>query len=121
VKDEISIGDYVLTGGELAALVVIDAVTRLIPGVLGDPEGPWKDSYASGLLEHPHYTRPGVFRGWEVPEVLLSGDHARIEHWRRQQALRRTWERRPDLLESAQLTDEDRAYLETLITGNHRD
>jgi tRNA (guanine37-N1)-methyltransferase len=119
VTDEISIGDYVLTGGELAALVVIDAVTRLIPGVLGDPEGPWKDSYASGLLEHPHYTRPGVFRDWEVPEVLLSGDHARIELWRRQQALRRTWERRPDLLESAQLTDQDRAYLETLISGNH--
>ena len=111
VTDEISIGDYVLTGGELAALVVMDAVTRLLPGVLGDPDAPAKDSYAHGLLEHPHYTRPPVFRGWEVPEVLRSGDHARIARWRREQSLRRTWERRPDLLAHADLTDEERTLL----------
>ncbi len=111
VTDEISIGDYVLTGGELAALVVMDAVTRLLPGVLGDPDAPAKDSHAAGLLEHPHYTRPPVFRGWEVPEVLRSGDHARIARWRREQSLRRTWERRPDLLAHADLTDEERALL----------
>ena len=114
VTDEISIGDYVLTGGELPALVVIDAVTRLIPGVLGDPAGPWKDSYASGLLEHPHYTRPATFRDWEVPEVLLSGDHARIDRWRREQALRRTWERRPDLLDEVKLSEEDMTFLNGL-------
>jgi tRNA (guanine37-N1)-methyltransferase len=114
VTDEISIGDYVLTGGELPALVVIDAIARLIPDVLGDPEGPWKDSYASGLLEHPHYTRPAAFRGWQVPEVLLSGDHARIDRWRREQALRRTWERRPDLLDVAELSEEDRMFLRGL-------
>ena len=108
VSDEISIGDYVLTGGELAALVVLDAVTRLLPGVLGDPDAPAKDSHASGLLEHPHYTRPPVFRGWEVPAVLRSGDHARIARWRHEQSLRRTWERRPDLLARADLTPEDR-------------
>jgi tRNA (guanine37-N1)-methyltransferase len=114
VTDEISIGDYVLTGGELPALVVIDAITRLIPGVLGDPKGPWQDSYASGLLEHPHYTRPATYRGWKVPEVLLSGDHARIDRWRREQALRRTWERRPELLDVAELTGEDRMFLREL-------
>jgi tRNA (guanine37-N1)-methyltransferase len=114
VTDEISIGDYVLTGGELPALVIVDAVTRLIPGVLGAPAGAWEDSHASGLLEYPHYTRPADFRGWAVPDVLLSGDHARIARWRRQQSLRRTWERRPDLLAKASLTDEDRQYLETL-------
>src|SRR5512136_497280 len=96
--DEISIGDYVLTGGELAALVVLDAVIRLRPGVLGDPTGAVDDSHASGLLEYPHYTRPPEFRGWQVPEVLLSGDHGRVERWRREQALLRTWQRRPDLL-----------------------
>ncbi|NPA27349.1 MAG: tRNA (guanosine(37)-N1)-methyltransferase TrmD [Chloroflexi bacterium] len=114
VTDELSIGDYVLTGGELPALVVIDAVTRLLPGVLGDPDAPLKDSFSQGLLEHPHYTRPAVFRGWSVPEVLRSGDHARIARWRREQSLRRTWERRPDLLARAPLTPEDRAYLATL-------
>lgn len=114
VSDEISIGDYVLTGGELPALVFIDALTRLIPGVLGDPTGAWKDSHAAGLLEHPHYTRPADFRGWTVPEVLLSGDHARIARWRRQKALQRTWERRPDLLARAVLTEEDRRFLERL-------
>lgn len=105
--DEISIGDYVLSGGELAAMIIIDAVTRLIPGALGDPDGAWDDSHASGLLEYPHYTRPPVFRGWQVPEVLLSGDHGRIANWRREQALLRTRQRRPDLLASALLTPED--------------
>jgi tRNA (guanine37-N1)-methyltransferase len=112
VSDEISIGDYVLTGGELAALVVIDAVTRLIPGVLGDPSGPWQDSHASGLLEYPHYTRPPDFRGWKVPPVLLSGDHARIARWRREQALLRTLQRRPDLLKTAELSQKDREFLD---------
>jgi tRNA (guanine37-N1)-methyltransferase len=110
--DELSIGDYVLTGGELPALVIIDAVTRLLPGVLGDPTAPVKDSHAKGLLEGPHYTRPRVFRGWEVPEVLLSGDHAAVACWRREQALRRTWERRPDLLVDADLTPQDRQALQ---------
>jgi tRNA (guanine37-N1)-methyltransferase len=114
VSDEISIGDYVLTGGELPALVLIDAISRLLPGVLGDPQGASNDSHASGLLEYPHYTRPPEFRGWQVPEVLLSGDHARIARWRREQALKRTWERRPDLIAKAALSPEDRQYLEKL-------
>jgi tRNA (guanine37-N1)-methyltransferase len=114
VTDEISIGDYVLTGGELPAMVVIDAITRLIPGVLGDPDGAWDDSHASGLLEYPHYTRPPEFRGQRVPEVLVSGDHARIARWRREQALLRTWQRRPDLLRTAPLTEADRKYLSGL-------
>ncbi|HXF84930.1 MAG TPA: tRNA (guanosine(37)-N1)-methyltransferase TrmD [Anaerolineales bacterium] len=112
--DEISIGDYVLTGGELPALILIDAVARLIPGVLGDPTGAMDDSHAMGLLEYPHYTRPAEFRGWKVPEVLLSGDHGKIEKWRREQALRRTFKRRPDLLEKAELSQEDREYIEHL-------
>jgi tRNA (guanine37-N1)-methyltransferase len=112
--DEISIGDYVLTGGELAALVVLDAVIRLQPGVLGDPEGAIDDSHASGLLEYPHYTRPPDFRGWTVPEALLSGDHAKVDRWRREQALRRTLARRPELLEQAVLTDADRKTLARL-------
>ena len=111
VTDQVSIGDYVLSGGELPALVVIDAVARLIPGVLGDPDGAWDDSHASGLLEYPHYTRPPEFRGWQVPEVLLSGDHGRIARWRREQALLRTWKRRPDLLARAPLTPDDREFL----------
>jgi len=111
VSDEISIGDYVLTGGELPALVLIDAVSRLQPGVLGDPQGAQQDSHASGLLEYPHYTRPYEFRNWSVPDVLLSGDHARIDRWRREQSLRRTWERRPDLLAKAELDEADRTYL----------
>jgi tRNA (guanine37-N1)-methyltransferase len=114
VTDEISIGDYVLTGGELPALVLIDALTRLIPGVLGDPFAAANDSHASGLLEGPHYTRPEEFREWKVPEILRSGHHARIDRWRRNQALKRTLERRPDLLAEFPLTDEDRAYLESL-------
>jgi tRNA (guanine37-N1)-methyltransferase len=114
VTDEISIGDYVITGGELAALIVIDAVTRLIPGALGDPDGAMDDSHASGLLEYPHYTRPPEFRGWRVPDILLSGNHAKIARWRREQALLRTWQRRPDLLAKAELSKEDLAYLARL-------
>jgi tRNA (guanine37-N1)-methyltransferase len=110
--DEISIGDFVLTGGELPALILIDALSRLIPGVLGDPDGAMDDSHAGGLLEYPHYTRPPEYRGWGVPEILLSGDHARIEKWRREQSLRRTLKRRPDLLASAPLTETDRKILE---------
>jgi tRNA (guanine37-N1)-methyltransferase len=112
--DEISIGDYVLSGGEVAAMVVVEAVTRLIPGVLGDPAAAFEDSHVEGLLEYPHYTRPPLFRGASVPDVLLSGHHAEIVRWRRQQALRRTWERRPELLRKARLTDEDRAFLQQL-------
>jgi tRNA (guanine37-N1)-methyltransferase len=114
VTDEISIGDYVLSGGELPALVMIDAITRLIPGALGDPDGAWDDSHASGLLEYPHYTRPPVFRGWHVPDILLSGDHGRIASWRREQALLRTRQRRPDLLEKAELSQKDRDFLSGL-------
>jgi tRNA (guanine37-N1)-methyltransferase len=95
--EELSIGDYVLAGGEVAALVVIDAVARLVPGVVGDPESVARDSFEDGLLDHPHYTRPAVFEGHEVPEVLLSGDHAAIERWRREEAANRTRSRRPDL------------------------
>ena len=109
--DEISIGDYVLTGGELPAMILIDAVARLIPGVLGDPDGATDDSHASGLLEYPHYTRPPEFRGWRVPEILLSGDHAKIAKWRREQSLLRTLERRPDLLETAELSEKERKFL----------
>jgi tRNA (guanine37-N1)-methyltransferase len=109
--DTISIGDYVLAGGEVPAMVIVEAVTRLIPGVLGDPSAPFEDSHAEGLLEYPHYTRPPVFRDHAVPDVLLSGHHAKIVRWRRQQALRRTHQLRPDLLQQAPLTDEDRAYL----------
>jgi tRNA (guanine37-N1)-methyltransferase len=111
VDEEISIGDYVLTGGELPALVVMDAVVRLLPGVLGDPAGPVKDSFAGGRLDYPQYTRPARFRDHGVPDVLLSGDHDRIERWRRREALRRTVERRPDLLAAAPPTDEERRWL----------
>ncbi len=114
VSDEISIGDYVLTGGELPALILIDALARLIPGVLGDPDGASHDSHASGLLEYPHYTRPPEFRGWKVPDILLSGDHAKIEKWRCEQSLRRTLKRRPDLLESAPLSETDRKVLKKI-------
>jgi tRNA (guanine37-N1)-methyltransferase len=99
VDREISIGDYILTGGELPAMVLIDAVTRHIPGALGDEVSPEEESFADGLLEHPQYTRPAEYRGWQVPEVLLSGHHANIEKWKREQRLKRTRERRPDLLE----------------------
>jgi tRNA (guanine37-N1)-methyltransferase len=112
VTDEISIGDYVLTGGELPALTLIDAISRLIPGVLGDPDGAKEDSHATGLLEYPHYTRPPDFRGWKVPEILLSGDHGKVDQWRREQSLLRTLARRPDLLEKIDLTEEERKFLE---------
>jgi tRNA (guanine37-N1)-methyltransferase len=111
VTHEISIGDYVLTGGELPALILIDAISRLIPGVLGDPDGAMDDSHASGLLEYPHYTRPPEYRGWGVPAILLSGDHAKIEKWRREQSLKRTLNRRPDLLENALLSETDHKAL----------
>lgn len=112
--DQISVGDYVLTGGELPAMILIDAVSRLLPGVLGDPDGAADDSHASGLLEYPHYTRPPEFRGSGVPEILLSGDHAKIAQWRREQSLLRTFRQRPELLTRAPLTDSDKQFLETL-------
>ncbi len=108
ITDEISIGDYVLTGGELAAMVVVDAVVRHLPGALGSEDSVKDDSHADGLLEHPQYTRPQSFRGWDVPPVLLSGNHAEIAKWRRQQAILRTLARRPDLLDKAQLSEEER-------------
>ena len=111
--DEISIGDYVLTGGELASMVLVDAVVRLIPGVVGSEEGVQGDSITSGLLQHPVYTRPPVYRGLEVPSTLLSGNHGEIARWRRRQALLKTLNRRPDLLKSAELTADDLKFLET--------
>ncbi len=117
VNEELSIGDYVLSGGELAALVVIETVSRLVPGVLGCPASPEEDSFSRGLLEHPQYTRPPEFEGMKVPEVLLSGDHGRIHRWRRRESLLRTWVRRPELLERAELNDEERAYLKGLEDG----
>jgi tRNA (guanine37-N1)-methyltransferase len=113
--EEISIGDYVLTGGELAAMVLMDAVSRLLPGVLGSDRSAEEDSFFQSLLEYPQYTRPANFRGIEVPEVLLSGNHAAISRWRRMEALRRTWVRRPDLLEKASLTNEDRELLKEIV------
>ncbi|WP_226534672.1 tRNA (guanosine(37)-N1)-methyltransferase TrmD [Fictibacillus halophilus] len=111
VSDEISIGDYVLTGGELGAMVVIDAVTRLLPGVLGKEESHLQDSFSTGLLEHPQYTRPADFRGMKVPDVLMSGNHKNIEEWRKKESLKRTYERRPDLLEHLELTKEEENWL----------
>jgi len=114
IDEELCIGDYILTGGEIAALAVVDAVTRLLPGVLGGPGATEEESFHTGLLEYPHYTRPRVFEGHGVPPVLLEGDHRLIARWRRQQALRRTAARRPDLLAKAVLTDEDREFLRNL-------
>ena len=114
VTDEISIGDYVLSGGELAAMVVVDAVVRLLPGVLGSEASLMDESHTSGLLEYPQYTRPAVFRGWSVPEVLLSGNHAQIAKWRREQALTRTLKRRPELLDKANLSSEERELVAKL-------
>ncbi len=119
VTDEISIGDYVLTGGELPAMMIIDAVSRLIPGVLGDPTGAEDDSHSMGLLEYPHYTKPSEFRGWKVPEVLISGDHAKIEKWRREQALARTLSKRPDMLEKADLSEADKKFIDGLKSDSH--
>ena len=110
----LSIGDYVLSGGELPALVIVDAVSRLVPGVVGDADSVEGDSFSRGLLDYPHYTRPAAFEGREVPEVLLSGHHADVRRWRKRQALMRTLERRPDLLPDAALDDEDRALLEEI-------
>lgn len=114
VDIELSVGDYVLSGGEIAALVVIEAVSRLIPGVLGCESSAEKDSFSDGLLEFPQYTRPRVFNDWEVPEVLLSGDHAKIAKWRREQSLGLTYEHRPELLDSARLDEKDIKYLRSL-------
>ena len=123
VTDEISIGDYVLTGGELAALVIVDAVTRLLPGVLGAEGAAEMDSHATGLLEGPHFTKPADFRGWVVPDVLRSGHAANVARWRREESLRRTWQRRPDMLLTAVLTEEDRWFLgqlaqESVVIGD---
>lgn len=115
VDEELSIGDYVLSGGEPAALVVIDAMARLLPGALGDEDSAWQDSFMEGLLDYPHYTRPEEIDGMRVPAVLLSGDHGAIRRWRRKQALGRTWLRRPDLLEGLELGPEDRALLDEFI------
>jgi tRNA (guanine37-N1)-methyltransferase len=115
VDEEISIGDYVLTGGELAAMVLIDAVSRLLPGVLGSDRSAEEDSFFGSLLEYPQYTRPGSFRGHRVPEILLSGNHQAISLWRRKEALRRTWMRRPDLLGKAPLFEEDEKLLEEIL------
>ena len=112
--DQISIGDYVLSGGEIPAMVMVDALARLIPGVLGDPAATANDSYAAGLLEYPHYTRPAEFKGQRVPEALISGHHAKVALWRRQEALKRTLALRPDLLERATLSESDRAFLKAL-------
>jgi tRNA (guanine37-N1)-methyltransferase len=114
VDEELSIGDYVLSGGEPAAIVLVDAIVRLLPGAIGAASGTAADSHAAGLLEHPQYTRPAEFRGMAVPEVLLSGNHQEIARWRRRQSLLRTRERRPDLLARADLTDEDRRFLEAM-------
>ena len=121
VTDYISIGDYVLTGGELPAMVMIDAISRLIPGVLNNEASSEFESFQDNLLEYPQYTRPENFMGRKVPEVLLSGHHAKIEAWRRQQSILRTFERRPDLLEEANLTEEDREYLTRLIFQKNMD
>jgi tRNA (guanine37-N1)-methyltransferase len=115
VTEEISIGDYVLSGGELPALVVIDAVARLQPGVVGDDHSVAEDSFVRGVLDHPHYTRPAMFRGMGVPDVLVSGHHAEIERWRRRARVRRTWERRPELLQDASLTVEEQDELDALL------
>jgi tRNA (guanine37-N1)-methyltransferase len=117
IDEEISIGDYILTGGELPALVVLDAVVRLVPGVLGNEEAAAHDSFQRGLLEGPQYTRPEEFRGWRVPEILLSGNHKKIERWRRHQMLWRTFTRRPDLLETAELTPEEQKIIEGFRRG----
>ena len=119
VTDYVSIGDYVLTGGELPAMVMIDAVSRLVPGVLNNEESAEFESFHDNLLEHPQYTRPVEFQGRKVPDVLLSGHHGNIDKWRREQSLKRTLERRPDLIETAILSKEDEKYLKKLKKGLH--
>jgi tRNA (guanine37-N1)-methyltransferase len=115
--EEISIGDYVLSGGELPALVIVDAIARLVPGVVGDEQSVEEDSFARGLLDFPHYTRPAEFRGWEVPQVLLSGHHGEISLWRRQEAVRRTFFRRPELLTRASLDVDEQAQYDDLLAS----
>jgi tRNA (guanine37-N1)-methyltransferase len=119
VSEEISIGDYVLSGGELPAMILMEAITRLLPGALGDPDGASDDTFASGLLEYPHYTRPAEFRGWQLPEVLLNGNHKEIILWRRKQSLKRTLLKRPDLIKSADLNEQDFKILADLIKELH--
>lgn len=121
ITDEISIGDYVLTGGELPAMVIVDSVSRLLPGVLGNETSAVLDSFYEGVLEYPHYTRPAEFRGWKVPDVLVSGHHGNIERWRRKESLRRTLLRRPDLLNEEQLSREDLKLLEEVKKEVARD
>ncbi len=118
VTNEFSIGDVILNGGEAAALVIVESVVRLLPGSMGDPGSAACDSFSQGLLDHPHYTRPSVYREMEVPEVLLSGNHGEVDTWRRKEALKRTRERRPDLLVNIPLSDEDRKYLDTIADGS---
>ena len=118
VDEEISLGDFVLSGGEIAAMAVIDAVARLLPGVLGDDESALQDSFSEGLLDYPHYTRPEVIDGRQVPEVLLSGDHARIDRWRRKQAIGRSYRRRPELIGNLQLDDEQQTLLAEYLQEN---
>jgi len=120
VTEEVSIGDFVVSGGELPALVIVDAVARLVPGVVGDAESVVRDSFTRGLLDHPHYTRPASFGGLDVPAVLLSGHHGEIDRWRRQQALRRTYERRPDLLVDEALTEQERQWLAAWTAGERQ-
>lgn len=114
VTDELSLGDFVLTGGEIASMAIIDSVVRLLPGVLGNQESSVQDSFSTGMLEHPHYTRPATYRGMSVPDVLLSGNHGEIKKWRMEQSLKRTLERRPDLLEKLELTTEQERTIERL-------
>jgi tRNA (guanine37-N1)-methyltransferase len=121
IDEELSIGDYILTGGEIPALIVVDAVTRLLPGVLGGDGATEEESFQEGLLEYPHYTRPRVFEGHEVPQVLLEGDHGRIAQWRRRQALARTVRRRPDLLARAVLSREEREFIKSLAQSQAED
>jgi tRNA (guanine37-N1)-methyltransferase len=120
VDDEISLGDFVLTGGEMAAMVIVDAVSRLVPGVLGSDESATADSFSDGLLEYPQYTRPPEFRGLVVPDILLSGNHLEIARWRRRMALERTWLKRPDLIAGARLSEEDKKYLRCLEKAGER-
>jgi len=114
VTDQISVGDYVLTGGELPAMILIDAISRFLPGVLGDPDGADDDSFSYGLLEYPHYTRPEEFRGWKVPPELMSGNHAEIARWRREQSIIRTLNQRPELLDNAPLSDKEKNFLKKI-------
>ena len=114
--DKVSLGDFVLTGGEMAAMVMIDALARFVPGVLGNETSAYSDSFSAGLLEYPQYTRPAEYRGMKVPEILLSGNHQKIAQWRRQQALKKTWLQRPDLLAQTALTTADLNYLDTLTS-----